>query len=82
MKKTYAVVWTKEASKEYGAKAGSITTVEPKEDFKVPTKSKIYKRKFFYGSSLAIFSTRAEAEAYRAGNEDWVVTTLLIFKNV
>lgn len=75
----YAVVWTKEAAKNYGVFDQIIVTVEPKEDIKVRyIKGKIGRPKIRYADALAIFSDKKEAEAFRAGNKDWFTVKLTL----
>ena len=70
----WAVIWTEKALEEYGVPLKNIIiSVEPKEDIKVNISSeKIGRPKYLFTDTLAIFETKKEAEAYRAGNKDWV----------
>ena len=69
--KAWAVVWTEKAAEFYGAKT-KIIGVEPKEEIAFDIrKTKMGRPKIRYGEPLAIFESKIEAEAFRAGNKDW-----------
>lgn len=83
--KKFAVIWTKEAKKQYGVgKNDTIISVEPLAEIKVNiSPNKLGRPVYRYCDPLALFNTFKEAEAFREGNSDWktVKVDLLIHKD-
>lgn len=60
----YIVVWSELFVVEEDYKYKPIFDVEPAEQFKVPCNKKCHTQKWHWGSSLAVFETKGEAEAW------------------
>ncbi len=73
--KLWAVVWNPKSMEEYGieSKAEQILYVDCGESIPVNVGGKMGRPKIRYADALAIFHERKEADAFRKGNEDFVV---------
>ena len=75
-KDVYVVMWTEKGRREYGVpKRDVIVSVEPKEEIGVNVSiCRVGRPRYMFADVLAVFSNKNEAEAYRRGNTDWVVS--------
>ena len=72
--KVYAVIWTKAGQEEYGVPDKYlIVNAEPLEAITYRIDAGKGRPAIRYASLTAIFPTKIEAEAFRAGNNDWKV---------